>query len=59
MGRLQSLFNILKMAKIKITGHEDCAGLGKASGKAYAIGQLHTLAPLIEPFPEGGICRGG
>lgn len=47
------------MDKIKITGYEDCAGLGKASDKAYAIGQLHTLAPLIESFPEGGICRGG
>lgn len=47
------------MDKIKTTGYEDCAGLGKASGKAYSIGQLYTLAPLIESFPEGGICRGG
>lgn len=46
------------MAKMKITGYEGSSGVGKTSGKAYAIGQLHTLAPLAEAFSEGGISRG-
>lgn len=46
------------MTRMQITGYEGSSGVGKTSGKAYAIGQLHTLAPLAEPFSEGGISRG-
>ncbi len=44
--------------KMQIVGFEGSSGVGKTSGKAYAIGQLHTLAQLAEPFSEGGISRG-
>lgn len=46
------------MTKMQIVGFEGSSGVGKTSGKAYAIGQLHTLARLAEPFQEGGISRG-
>ena len=44
--------------KMQIVGFEGSSGVGKSSGKAYAIGQLHTLAHLAEPYQEGGISRG-
>lgn len=44
--------------KMQIVGIEGSSGVGKTSGKAYAVGQLHTLAQLAEPFQEGGISRG-
>lgn len=44
--------------KMQIVGFEGSSGVGKTSGKAYAIGQLHTLAQLAEPFQDGGISRG-
>lgn len=44
--------------KMQIIGFEGSSGVGKTSGKAYAIGQLHTLAPLAEAFSESGIAKG-
>lgn len=44
--------------KMQIVGFEGSSGVGKTSGKAYAIGQLHTLAQLAEPFSESGISKG-
>ena len=44
--------------KVQIVGFEGSSGVGKTSGKAYAMGQIHTLATLAEPFSEGGISKG-
>lgn len=44
--------------KLTIVGFEGSSGVAKLSGKAYAIGQLHTLARLAEPFLDGGISKG-
>lgn len=44
--------------KVQIVGFEGSSGVGKTSGKAYAMGQLHTLATLAEPFNENGISKG-
>lgn len=46
------------MSKMQIVGFEGSSGVGKTSGKAYAMGQIHTLATLAEPFSEGGISQG-
>ncbi len=43
--------------KLNIVGYEGSSGVSKA-GKAYEIGQLHTLAPLAEPFGDAGVARG-
>lgn len=44
--------------KVQIVGFEGSSGVGKTSGKAYAIGQLHTLAQLAEAFQDEGISKG-
>lgn len=44
--------------KMQIVGFEGSSGVGKKTGKAYAVGQLHTLARLAEPFNEDGISKG-
>lgn len=46
------------MSKMQIVGFEGSSGVGKTSGKAYAMGQIHTLATLAEPFSENGISKG-
>lgn len=46
------------MTKMQIVGFEGSSGVGKTSGKAYAIGQLHTLAALAAPFSDSGISKG-
>lgn len=43
--------------KMHIVGFEGSQGVSKA-GKAYAMGQLHTLAQLAEPFQAEGISKG-
>lgn len=44
--------------KMQIVGFEGSQGVGKISGKAYAIGQLHTLASLAAPLSDDGISSG-
>lgn len=44
--------------KLQIVGIEGSSGVSNKSGKAYEIGQLHTLAVLAPPLAEGGISRG-
>lgn len=44
--------------KMQIVGFEGSSGVGKTSGKAYQIGQLHAMAPLAEAYGEGGIAKG-
>jgi hypothetical protein len=44
--------------KMQIVGFEGSSGMGKTSGKAYAIGQLHTLANLAPAFSDTGISSG-
>lgn len=46
------------MTKMQIVGIEGSSGVGKKSGAAYAIGQIHTLARLAEPFNESGVSKG-
>lgn len=46
------------MTKMQIVGFEGSSGVGKTSGKAFAIGQLHTLARLAEAYSDDGISRG-
>jgi len=43
--------------KMHIVGFEGSSGVSKA-GNAYAMGQLHTLAQLAEPFSAEGISKG-
>lgn len=44
--------------KLQIVGIEGSSGVGKTSGKAFEIGQLHTLAPLAEPYGDAGVSKG-
>lgn len=44
--------------KMKILGFDGTQGVGKTSGKAYSIGNLHTEAELAPAFGEGGISKG-
>lgn len=44
--------------KVQIVGFEGSSGVGKKSGKEYAIGNLHTLADLAPAFQEAGISKG-
>lgn len=44
--------------KMQIVGMEGSSGVGKTSGKAYAMGQIHTLAKLAEPFSAEGVSKG-
>lgn len=44
--------------KMFIVGFEANSGVGKNSGKAYAMGNLHTMAELAPPFTEGGVSVG-
>lgn len=44
--------------KMQIIGIEGSSGVGKTSGKAYAIGQLHTMLPLAGAFGEDGVSKG-
>ena len=45
------------MTQMTVIGFEAMAGVGKSSGKAYAIGRLHTSIPLAPPM-EGGVAKG-
>lgn len=44
--------------KMQIVGFEGSQGIGKKSGKAYEIGQLHVIADLAPAFSEDGIAKG-
>lgn len=44
--------------KVTIVGIEASEGVGKESGKAYAIGQLHTICPLAPGLREGSVSKG-
>lgn len=44
--------------KMQIVGFEGTSGVGKTSGKAYEIGQLHTVIDLSEPFGDAGVSKG-
>lgn len=44
--------------KMQVVGFEGSAGIGKKSGKAYEIGQLHVVAELAPAFSEDGISKG-
>lgn len=44
--------------KMQIVGIEGSSGIGTKSGKAFAIGQLHAMAPLSEPYGEEGVSKG-
>lgn len=44
--------------KMQIVGIEGSSGVSGKSGKAYAIGQLHAMAPLAAPFGDGGVAKG-
>lgn len=46
------------MSKMTIIGFEANSGVGKNSGKAYAMGSLHTMAKLAPAFTEGGTSVG-
>lgn len=46
------------MTRMQVVGFEGSQGVGKKSGRAYEIGQLHTLAPLAPAFNEDGIAKG-
>lgn len=40
------------MTKMTVIGFESMEGVGKESGKAYAIGRLHTAIPLAPPMKD-------
>lgn len=44
--------------KMQVVGFEGSSGIGKKSGKAYEIGQLHVVAELAPAFSEDGISKG-
>jgi hypothetical protein len=44
--------------KLQIVGFEGSSGVGKTSGKAFEIGQLHAIAPLAAPYGDGGVSKG-
>lgn len=44
--------------KMQIIGFELQRGVGKTSGKAYEIGQLHTLADLAPAMNDDGVSVG-
>lgn len=39
--------------RTQVIGLEFSEGVGKTSGKPYAIGQVHVIAPLAPPMGEG------
>lgn len=44
--------------KLQIVGFEANEGMGKASGKAYAMGALHSMAVLAPAFTAEGVSKG-
>lgn len=44
--------------KMKVLGFDGSSGVGKTSGKAFAIGNLHIEAELAPAWGEGGISKG-
>jgi len=46
------------MSKLLIVGLEGSSGIGGKSGKAYDIGNVHTLIDLADPFGVGNVARG-
>lgn len=44
--------------KLQIVGIEGSFGVGKTSGNAYEIGNLHTLADLAPPLKDDHISLG-
>lgn len=45
--------------KMHIVGFEGSSGMGKTSGKAYEIGQLHTVCELAPPYGDAAVSKGG
>ena len=43
---------------MQIVGIEGSSGIGGKSGKAYDIGQIHTIVSLAAPFGEGNVAKG-
>lgn len=39
--------------RTQVIGLESSEGIGKTSGKPYAIGQVHVIAPLAPPMGDG------
>lgn len=46
------------MKTMEICGIEISEGKSSKSGKDYAIGSVHALAPLAAPFGEGNVAKG-
>lgn len=44
--------------RVWVLGIEGSQGVGKTSGKAYEIGQLHVSTPLAPPLSADGISKG-
>lgn len=44
--------------KMQICGIEVTEGVAKKTGKAYAMGRLHTLIALAPPHGEGNVAKG-
>jgi hypothetical protein len=46
------------MMKMQICGIEITEGVSKKTGKAYAMGRLHTLIQLAPAHGEGNVAKG-
>lgn len=44
--------------RMQIVGFEGSSGTSNKTGKAYAIGSLHAMAPLAAPYGENGVAKG-
>lgn len=44
--------------KMQIIGLEGSTGIGKTSGNAYEIGQIHSIAPLAPPLGKDNVAQG-
>lgn len=44
--------------RMTVVGLEASEGVGKNSGAAYSIGQLHVTVPLAPPLGAGGVAKG-
>jgi len=46
------------MSKLLVVGLEGSTGIGGKSGKAYDIGNVHTLIDLAAPFGDNNVAKG-
>ena len=44
--------------RMQIVGFEGSQGVSNKTGKAYEVGQIHTIANLAPAFSEDGISKG-